>query len=545
MTYYNIPPQNGGGGGGVDSVFGRTGPIISAQSGDYNSDQVTEGTTNLYDKSLDVRNETGSTLVKGTPVYVTGTHASGKALIAQADNSDPAKMPCVGVVIADILNGAEGSVKAYGLLSNLDTSTFSSGDVLYVGTVAGDAYTTTKPTGTALIQNMGYVVRSHASSGSFEVQGSGRTNDLPNIQENYFWLGNASGVPVATEYSTSAFNVEEVNSGNTPYTVTSWDTVVEVHNDTSDLEVILPAMTADDAGKEIKFWIEHNPSNHKLTVKAPSTSDMINGIANDGAEVAKAEYSTNSNNFLRITAQCLAANETYIDRATSVYNQLRYVANFSSTSDFSPYSYLELSAIPTNFMTSNADWWFAVKIESPMTNDSDGQVLFGSNNFFVAYRGNGTYFMTSSTSGYLQTISPNTIVEGGEWILYQHDSSADTFTAWVNGVKVLNATTSGATPPSTAPTDMWFGSEEGQALPPSGYGYPLQQCRISNISLGTGNLSDADAALFTAGTFRTSGLSLSGGSLTNEWTFGSSAPVTQLGAINLSATGSNLSFEEL
>jgi hypothetical protein len=196
-------------------------------------------------------------------------------------------------------------------------------------------------------------------------------------------------------------------------------------------------------------------------------------------------------------------------------------------------------------MTSNADWWFAVKIETPMTNDADGQVLFGSNNFFVAYRGNGTYFMTSSTSGYLQTISPNTIVEGGEWILYQHDSSADTFTAWVNGVKVLNATTSGATPPSTAPTDMWFGSEEGQALPPSGYGYPLQQCRISNISLGTGNLSDADAALFTAGTFRTSGLSLSGGSLTNEWTFGSSAPVTQLGAINLSATGSNLSFEEL
>jgi len=544
MTYYNIPPQNGGGGGAVDSVFGRTG-VVSAQSGDYNSDQVPEGTTNLYDKSLDVRNETGSTLVKGTPVYVTGTHASGKALIAQADNSDPAKMPCVGVVIADILNGAEGSVKAYGLLSNLDTSTFSSGDVLYVGTVAGDAYTTTKPTGTALIQNMGYVVRSHASSGSFEVQGSGRTNDLPNIQENYFWLGNASGVPVATEYSTSAFNVEEVNSGNTPYTVTAWDTVVEVHNGTSDLEVILPAMTADDAGKEIKFWIEHNPSNHKLVVKAPSTSDTINEIANDGAEVAKAEYSTASDNFLRVTAQCLAANKTYIDQATSVYNQLRYVANFSATSDFSPYSYLELSGIPTNFMTSNADWWFAVKIETPMTNDADGQVLFGSNNFFVAYRGNGTYFMTSSTSGYLQTISPNTIVEGGEWILYQHDSSADTFTAWVNGVKVLNATTSGATPPSTAPTDMWFGSEEGQALPPSGYGYPLQQCRISNISLGTGNLSDADAALFTAGTFRTSGLSLSGGSLTNEWTFGSSAPVTQLGAINLSATGSNLSFEEL
>lgn len=33
--------------GAVDSVFGRTG-VVTAQSGDYNSDQVTEGSTNLY-----------------------------------------------------------------------------------------------------------------------------------------------------------------------------------------------------------------------------------------------------------------------------------------------------------------------------------------------------------------------------------------------------------------------------------------------------------------------------------------------------------------
>ena len=37
----------GGGGGDVSSVFGRVGAILP-ESGDYNSDQVTEGSTNKY-----------------------------------------------------------------------------------------------------------------------------------------------------------------------------------------------------------------------------------------------------------------------------------------------------------------------------------------------------------------------------------------------------------------------------------------------------------------------------------------------------------------
>jgi hypothetical protein len=546
MGLSNIPPINGGGGGGaVDSVFGRTG-VVTAQLGDYTTDQINEGVQNKFSVAMECHNATGVTLTKGTPVYVVSTHASGKPIVDQADNSDPAKMPCVGVIQADILDGADGFALTHGPITNVDTSAVNAGEVLYVGTVAGDRWVATKPTGTALIQNMGYVLKSHATSGSFEIQGSGRNNDLPNLAENKYWVGDSNGVPQQQDIpGESSFTKYSVGVGDSPFTIPMWDSVIEVHNDTGDIELILPAATANDQGKELKLWVEHNPSNHKVLVKAASTSDTINNVANDGAEVARAEYSSNQPNFFRVTAQAMGANEIYMDQATSVYNQLRYVANFTASSDFSPYSYFSLSAIPSNFMTSNADWWFAVKVETPMTNDSDGQVLFGSNNFFVAYRGNGTYFMTSSTSGYLQTISPTTIIEAGDWIIYQHDSSANTFEAWVNGVKVLNGTTSGATPPLTAPTDMWFGSEEGQALPPSGYGYPLQQCRISNITIGSGNLTDSDIPNFTTGTFRTGTLVGLAGAVTNEWTFNASAPVTQVGAINLTANGSNLSFEEI
>lgn len=345
---------------------------------------------------------------------------------------------------------------------------------------------------------------------------------------------------------TGAFTKYEVGVADSPYTMPSWGAVYEIHNDTADIELILPSADTASIGKEVKLWVEHNPANHKIILKSPDTSHQINGVAADGSDVARAEFHSNHANYFRVTAQSIAENEVYVDGADTVYNTQRYVMNFSATSDFSPYSYLELSAIPTNFLTDNADWWFAVKIEEPMRNDSDGQVLFGSNNAFIAYQGNGAYLMTHSTSGYLQTVSPNTIIESGEWIIYQYDSSTNYYTAWINGVKVLSATSSGVTMPTTAPTNMWFGSETGQASPPSGYGYPLQTCTISNISIGSGFLSDADAALFTTSVFDTSGLVLSGGTLTNQWAAAASNTITTVtGSINMTIAGSNLTTEEL
>jgi len=241
------------------------------------------------------------------------------------------------------------------------------------------------------------------------------------------------------------------------------------------------------------------------------------------------------------------SNQYYIEAMDSVYNQLRYVVSFDASSSSSPFSYLQLSSIPTGWNWRTQSWFAYMKIEKPMLNDSNGQVLFGSNNFFISYRGNGTYFMTSGTSGYLQGLSPNTIGEAGEYILYQYDSSADSFSAWVNGVKVMNATTSGVTPSSTAPTEMWFGSEEGQVTAPSGYGYPLQQCKISVMGLGTGNLSDADAALFTSAEYDPqANITLAGGgTFVNQWSGGTSQMVTDLGSVDLTAVGSNITFEEI
>ena len=70
--------------------------------------------------------------------------------VADADNTSAASMPAFGIVSDDILNGATGTIVIGGEVSGINTSAFSVGDELFVGTAG--ALTATKPTGTALIQ---------------------------------------------------------------------------------------------------------------------------------------------------------------------------------------------------------------------------------------------------------------------------------------------------------------------------------------------------------------------------------------------------------
>ncbi len=135
-------------------------------------------------------NSTGSTITKGSAVYVSG-HTT-ETQVADADNTSASSMPAFGIVSDDILNGATGTIVIGGEVSGINTSSFSVGDELYVGTAG--ALTATKPTGTALIQKIAKVTKA-AASGELLVTGAGRSNDLPNLPDGSIWIGDSSGVP--------------------------------------------------------------------------------------------------------------------------------------------------------------------------------------------------------------------------------------------------------------------------------------------------------------------------------------------------------------
>lgn len=155
---------------------------------------------------LQVKNNTGSTINKGTPVRITGTTGADNILtIAPASATSASTMPAVGLLASNLNNDEEGFAVISGFLRGLNTATIDGQTPIANQTVyvkANGGLTLTKPTGTALIQNIAKVGRVDSTTGSLIVSSIMRTNDIPNIPQNKFWLGNASAVPTAVDFTT-------------------------------------------------------------------------------------------------------------------------------------------------------------------------------------------------------------------------------------------------------------------------------------------------------------------------------------------------------
>lgn len=188
--------------------------------------------------TVEVKNDTGASLAKGTPVYVSGTHNSGKPLVKLADNDGSGTYPSIGLTYDTMAAGDEGLVVISGSIFGLNTIGYAAGDALYLDSTPG-ALTNTRPSGhTKAVQKVALVKRSHASAGSVIVMGAGRANDVPNLQSGYFWKGDGTGVAQPVDFDT--------NVAGTP----------AVSTNTTKLSGIEAGATADQTGAEIKAAYE-------------------------------------------------------------------------------------------------------------------------------------------------------------------------------------------------------------------------------------------------------------------------------------------------
>ena len=117
-----------------------------------------------------VYNQTGSTLTKGTIVYVNGGHGNLPTVTKAIATSDLTSAQTYGVVRTDITNNNNGYVTVIGNLDNIDTQAYSAGTQLYLsGTTAG-AWTSVKPYAPIHLVYVGIVVRSHPTQGVVEIR---------------------------------------------------------------------------------------------------------------------------------------------------------------------------------------------------------------------------------------------------------------------------------------------------------------------------------------------------------------------------------------
>lgn len=129
---------------------------------------------------IHVKNTSGSTILNGTPVYISGTVGSTQvAEVAPADASNSAKMPAIGIIDGDVANNGTGHVVILGALDGQDTSgSWQLGDHVYVA--SGGGRTRTRPTGASdIIQCVGHVGRLNLNTGEIIVN-AGSVVSAPN-----------------------------------------------------------------------------------------------------------------------------------------------------------------------------------------------------------------------------------------------------------------------------------------------------------------------------------------------------------------------------
>lgn len=320
-----------------------------------------------------VENNTGSTIAAGVPVYQTGVSGNNMT-VAIADANNASAMPAVGITAESIANGATGKIVTSGLLKNINTSTYSVNEVLYISN--SGTLTSTPPSGeSSKLQNIARVIKSHASSGELLVTGAGRTNATPNLNNGNIFIGNGSNQAVSSSLDTEVSNLGYLKSVSGDWTGT-FD------------------------GQEGSYYLNYNNLNNTPSIPT-ATSDLTNdsGFITDG--------NTNWNNsygFITASSTDTLTNKSgnisqwtndsgYISSVTGDWTgtfdgqQGTYYLdynNFTNTPSLFSGSYNDLTNVPSTFAPS------------AHTLDSHSNVTITSNSSGEILKWNGTAWINNT-----------------------------------------------------------------------------------------------------------------------------------------------------
>jgi len=147
--------------------------IIVGTSGDmtkavYDTDD--DGVVDSTEKEvLLVRNTTGSTIPKGSVVYINGaTGQMPTVTLADAD-SEATSSKTIGLTLTALSNNTNGYIITSGLFHTLDTSAYADGDSLWLSSTAGQMVANTPPAESAHSVYIGRVAYSHGVNGKIVV----------------------------------------------------------------------------------------------------------------------------------------------------------------------------------------------------------------------------------------------------------------------------------------------------------------------------------------------------------------------------------------
>lgn len=119
-----------------------------------------------------VKNQTGSTITKGSIVYANGTvGASGRITVAKfiANGSIESKY-VLGITAHDLTDGEDGYVISYGKIRQVNTDTFAAGAILYPSPTTAGVWTDVEPVAPNIDMPIGFCINSSLNNGTIAIR---------------------------------------------------------------------------------------------------------------------------------------------------------------------------------------------------------------------------------------------------------------------------------------------------------------------------------------------------------------------------------------
>lgn len=202
-----------------------------------------------------VQNTSGVPITDGQVVYVTGASGNRPTISLASNTTEAISKNTIGVVTEPIANNNTGFITTSGLVRGIDTSAFTEGTEIWLGSTAG-SITNVRPAAPAHAVRIGWVVRSHATQGQIfvDVSNGFELNELHNVSIT---------TPVADnilKYDGTAW----VNSTAAPYAAAV--SVSADYTDNNDKYILFVTQISGYRTPRADDSLKYNPSTNTLTI---------------------------------------------------------------------------------------------------------------------------------------------------------------------------------------------------------------------------------------------------------------------------------------
>lgn len=122
-----------------------------------------------YEVLMRARNNTGATILNGSVVYISGAIGQNSTVaLAQANTLPTSEI--IGIATHDIANNTVGKICVFGLVNDLNTSSFTDGQMLYLSATVAGGLTSTIPASPNFVVALGVVEHAHPTQGKILVK---------------------------------------------------------------------------------------------------------------------------------------------------------------------------------------------------------------------------------------------------------------------------------------------------------------------------------------------------------------------------------------